>query len=608
MITYKIYKSLKFEDIHKDYFVSLLDAIKQHEYLSPNIDEIIITDDIEGEIERYCQSRFRQPHLTRTREFTAIAKTVDFDGKKKIFFDAVNVNGFVKYTPQVFFEQLIEVYAEDLVSHNLKVPKQFTVETPLPEILTMYFSQWATKVVANVVESMLEIQQEIIHSDVKMFVDAFKRNIRRLHYKYQEELLLEEFWIGAITEVDFFIRRCLDVKYDNGSFDNLQEFSEAIPPLLQKIQIQTQNLLQKKEIDFTFMLDKVKEILKICSIEVPNESRLNVKIIETPKNLFRNNIVDTEPRIVAFLDILGFSHIIEEYDLDNQSNILNELHDTLEMAIKVSIESMTNPKAKTDLKEYLEYRMFSDCICISLPFIEFGNDFHIQFHSLAAIVQAYQLAMMQKGFFVRGGISVGSFYSDKHMIFSGGLVSAYQIEQKAVYPIIAIDKKVIDRLKVNFAENAKGLFYENTLLFHDNEPEKIFLNPFNLLDNAGKYFDFLQSTMENLIKESEAEKDDALSELTTSLLKLTNTITKPIYDSAKSQITPENMNAGKEKILEYIDEQLEKYAEVVQKSEVDTQEHKEAKKIIVKYEHLKSLTEWSMGRKESSLFKYFQFI
>ncbi|MBK7573342.1 MAG: hypothetical protein IPI10_17710 [Bacteroidetes bacterium] len=151
------------------------------------------------------------------------------------------------------------------------------------------------------------------------------------------------------------------------------------------------------------------------------------------------------------------------------------------------------------------------------------------------------------------------------------------------------------------------MFYENALIFSGSEPEKIFLNPFDLLDNSGKYLDFLQSTMENLIKESESENEESFSVLTTSLLKLTNTITKPIYDYAKSQITPENMNAAKEKVLEHVNEQIEKYTEVVQNSEADLQEQKEAKKIIVKYEHLKSLIEWSMGKGDVSLFKYFQF-
>jgi len=607
MIVYKIHRYLKYEEAYTEYFNSLLEVVKQQNLLSPNIDEIIITDDIDGEIERYCTNRFRQPNITRTREFKGIAKTVDFEGKKKIFFDAVNVNKYVKYAPQIFFKQLLEVYAEDLVSHNFKVPNQFSLDTPLAEIIKIYFSQWATKILANVVEKMLANRQEKIHTDAKMFVDAFKRNIRRLHYKYQEDVSLDEFWIKAITEVDFFVRRCFDVKFDDGTFTNLQEFSEIIPTMLSEIQIQTQNLLEKKEIDFTIMREQVLQILNKCSIDVPYESRMNVKIMETPKKLFRNNIVDTEPRIVAFLDILGFAAIIEEYDSDNQSNILNELHDTLEMAIKISVESMTDQKAKTDLKEYLEYRMFSDCICISLPYIEFGNDFHIQFHSLATLVKSYQLAMMQKGFFVRGGIAIGSFYSDKHMIFSGGLVSAYKLEQTIVYPVIGIHKKVIERLKINFIENSKGLFYENILLFTDNEPEKIFLNPFDLLDNSVKYFDYLRSTMDNLIKSNEEDKDDPLTGMTTSLLKLANTFTKPIFDNVKLQMTPENINAAKEMVLGYVNEQLNKHNKILLHKEVESSEYKEAQKIVVKYEHLKSLTEWSMGKSDSSLFKYYNF-
>jgi len=607
MIVYKIYHLSNFEEVHRDYFQQLLEALKNANYLSSNITEIIITDDLKGEVGRYCENRFMQANLTHSREFRSIGKTVDFEGKKKVFFDAYQVNSYTKHTPQIFYEQLLEIYAEDVVSFGYKVPSQFTAETPLTEVVKIFFSQWATKVISNIAEKMLNISQEKIFTDVKMFVDSFKRNIRKLHYKYQGDLALEEFWIKAISELDFFIRRCFDVKYDEGDFKNLQELNASIPPLLSEIEIQTQRLLRKEEIVFTEIRKYVLEILNKCSIDIPYETKMYVNIKETPKKLFRNNIIDTEPRIVAFIDILGFSAIIEEYDRDQHSNILNELHDTLEMAIKISIENIMDQQAQTDLKEFLEYRMFSDCICISLPFIEFGNDFHIQFHSLATIVKSYQLAMMQKGFFVRGGISMGSFYSDKNMIFSGGLVSAYKLEQKAVYPVIAIEKKVIERLKLNYAENSKELFYEKILLYSDREPEIIFLNPFDLLDNSMKYFDYLQSTMDNLIKENEVDKEDSLSGLTTSLLKFTNTFTKPIFDYAKSQMTRENMNTAKEKVLEYVNEQFEKYSEVFLKSKTNSDEYKEAKKIVEKYEHLKALTEWSMGKTDSSLFKFYQF-
>jgi len=221
MIVYKINQFPAFEDIHKDYFNTLLEIIKQQSFLSPNIDEIIITDNIENEIKLYCKKRFRTPILTRSREYMAIAKTIDFDGKKKIFFDAINVNGYSKFTPQIFFEQLLEVYAEDVVSYNYKVSQIFSSNTSLTEITEIFFSQWAAKVIASAAETILAFHQEKIHNDIKMFVDTFKRNIRKLHFQHQADLKLEEFWINSITELDIFIKRCLDVKFNNGAFNNL---------------------------------------------------------------------------------------------------------------------------------------------------------------------------------------------------------------------------------------------------------------------------------------------------------------------------------------------------------------------------------------------------
>lgn len=606
MIIYKLYKYPQFEEIHKGYFNSLLEIVKQQKYLSPNIEEIIITDDIVGEIDRYCVNHDKQSALTITREYKAIAKTINFDGKRKIFFDAINFNGYLKHTPQIFFEQLLEVYAEDIVSNYFKVPQTFYAGTPFTEVIKMFFAQWATKVVANTAEKLLDFEQIKIHFDVKMFVDAFKRNIRKLHYQYQENKDLDTFWIKTVTELDYLIRRCLDVKFDEGRFEKLQEFNKSIPPLLLEIETQTQQLLSNREIDYTIIRKHLLEILKTCFVEIRSEQPMFIKIIESPKKLFKGNLVDTEPRIVAFIDILGFSNIIQEYDSDKTSNILNDLHETLELAVKISIENMLDSKAKTDLQEFLEYRMFSDCICISLPYIEFGNDFHIQFHSIATVVKSYQLAMMQKGFFVRGGISIGSFFADKNMIFSGGLVSAYKLEQKIGHPIIAIDKKVLERLDKNFSENSKNLFLENTLIYPDNESDKIFLNPYDLLDNSSNYFDYLQSTMDDLIKENEKDSDE-FSDLTNSLLKMTNSFTKPIFDYAKSQMTPEKLNQAKEEILELINEQFEKQSNKLSKIPSNTKEAKEIKKIITKYEFLKRLTNWSLGQTEHNLFQYFTF-
>lgn len=601
MIVYKVYHNETFEKAHLEYFQSLLDVVKQGNFLSPNLDEIIITDELEEEIKRYCAKRDYQPNITKSREYATVAKIIDFEGKKKIFLDVRNINGSVELTPQIFFQQIIEVYAEDIVANNYEIVSQFHSTTPLGEIVKICFSQWAIKVVSNLAEKYLNIPHENILTDVKMFVDSFKRKIRKLHYEYQKDADLHTFWTKAVLEVDNFIRRCLDVKYDEGSFLNLQEFNSVIPDMLTEIELQTQNLLDKKEIIFNRITEHFQVILTACSITITDPDILDIQITETPKKIFKN-IVDTEPRIVAFFDILGFSAIIEEYDSDERSNILNELHDTLEGAIKISIENMTDPKIKTDLNEFLEYRMFSDCICISLPYIEWGNDFHIQFHSLSTIAKAYQLTMMQKGFFVRGGISMGSFYSDKNMIFSGALVKAYKLEQSASNPVIAIDDDIIERLKQNYAEHSKGLFYGNIILYADIKPEIKFLNPFDFLDNSQKYFDYLLTTIDDL-NESEESKDDPFANIANSVIKMATNFSKPIFEYAKTMMNPESITKQKKYILDIINEKINNCKKLISLTE-DPEKIKHQERILGKYEFLKNLILWTMGDADTSSFAY----
>ncbi|MFC5683398.1 hypothetical protein ACYE2N_05630 [Flavobacterium sp. MAHUQ-51] len=606
MIVYKIYTidSEKFVEHNQEYFSSLLETIKEQKFLSPNITEIIITDDIRGEIKRYCEERFRTPDITISREFKAIAKTINFDGNKKVFFDAVNVNAWSKHTGQIFLEQILEIYADDLISNIFPVSQQYELETPFNEVIRIHFSQWATKVISNILEKNFTVEEEFKHENSKIFVDSFKRNIRKYHFQHQKDLDVSTFWTKIMTEIDFLIRRCLEVKFDNGTFDEKNNFYDSINLIISEIEKQTSILLNQQEIDLTIIENEIALIFEECFIKVSKRGRMKVNILDTPKKLFKNNLVDTELRIVAFMDILGFSAIIEEYDSDESSNILNELHDTLEIAIKLSIEKMIDPKSQTDVKEYLEYRMFSDCICISLPFIEFGNDFHIQFHSLSSIVKAYQLAMMQKGFFVRGGISIGSFYADKNMIFSGGLVKAYKLEQAAIYPIIAIDDNVIERLQHNFKENEKGLFIKDTMLIYKNNQSKIFLNPFDFLDNSTKYLNYLNSTLENLIIEN--EDDDPLTKMTNSLLKMTSSLTKPIFEEAKSNLSPETTTKTKEDILNLIQYQIDKHQHI-KENNTDEKTLKEIEKVISKYSFLKDFTLWSLGKTEVELFTPYKF-
>ena len=91
------------------------------------------------------------------------------------------------------------------------------------------------------------------------------------------------------------------------------------------------------------------------------------------------------------------------------------------------------------------------------------------------------------------------------------------------------------------------------------------------------------------------------------MLEITNKFTKPIFEFAKSQMKPETMKTMKESILRDIDKQLNKYREILSIRTDDNQESKETRKIIIKYEYLKSFTEWSMGKIDRERFKYYHF-
>lgn len=386
---------------------------------------------------------------------------------------------------------------------------------------------------------------------------------------------------------------------------NAQEFKELLPSLITEIENQTNRILKDEVLQINNLKIYLTQLLKLCFINPePYDSDLLIQVLDTPKNLFKG-IIDTEPRIVAFMDILGFKDIIDEYDSDQYSNILKELHDALELAIESSIEKMIDPKTKTDISKYLEYRMFSDCICISMPYIEFGNDFHIQFHSLSVILRSYQFLMMQKGFYIRGGISMGSFFADKNMIFSGGLVNAYKLEQSAIYPIIVIDNKILIRLKNNFKEFTKNLFFAETVLI-SKETEKIFLNPFEFLDNPAKYIDFMQQTFKDLTKPNSDESDE-FSGLIGSLMKLTESLVQPAFDYAKSQLTEENLNSAKQSLIDQIDEKIHNLNTRKDSLNLESEEKTEVSRIISKYEFIKNLIAWAIDKETSDLFEEYKF-
>jgi hypothetical protein len=184
----------------------------------------------------------------------------------------------------------------------------------------------------------------------------------------------------------------------------------------------------------------------------------------------------TETYYVAFIDILGFSELIKKYDKGLLPNVLDDLKSALDKATDFLKTDYVKEEDAFHWKKYLKVHLFSDCLCAALPIkINFNDTFH-NFVFFAMYISTYQNLLMEKGFFARGGISIGSFYSDENMIFSGALVESVELEKNAVFPRILIDEKLIEAIE-NMKNKDSDLILE---MFAKDEDNLLFLNNFNV--------------------------------------------------------------------------------------------------------------------------------
>jgi hypothetical protein len=141
-----------------------------------------------------------------------------------------------------------------------------------------------------------------------------------------------------------------------------------------------------------------------------------------------HNEEEFSDRLVAFLDILGFHHLV----MQDKSKALKSIN-----SIDGHLQHLLDVLYKDHGKRF-SVKLFSDSMCISCNYT-FENVFYI-IYELAFI----QLYFSLEAIFLRGALSRGSHFENDRMIFSEGLVKAYELEQTAIYPRIVIDKDLLD--------------------------------------------------------------------------------------------------------------------------------------------------------------------
>lgn len=180
-----------------------------------------------------------------------------------------------------------------------------------------------------------------------------------------------------------------------------------------------------------------------------------------------NNDSDYSERIVAFIDILGFkNHVYDSINTDYSTNIEN--FNKIQSALDLIIDIADNESPMNKNREVIQ---FSDSIIISFLINEKSEVFYTLIGLLYLIIE-----LLQYGYLIRGGISLGKCFHSDTRVFGPAVIQAVELEKKATYPRIIIDKKVLQ----------KGC--ENHVTHHSSEDESKYLKHFVKEDDDGEFY------------------------------------------------------------------------------------------------------------------------
>ena len=143
--------------------------------------------------------------------------------------------------------------------------------------------------------------------------------------------------------------------------------------------------------------------------------------------------ISTKKCVVAFLDVLGTKEAIKA----DENGSLNIIHQCYEYASKEMAKRYTTMFSAPDIK------IFSDNIVLSIPCDDLDED--EQSYSIFSMIAFCSLVLIyfwNCGLLIRGGISIGTYFSDELMVWGEGLVRTALLEnQVAIYPRIIVDPK-----------------------------------------------------------------------------------------------------------------------------------------------------------------------
>lgn len=146
-----------------------------------------------------------------------------------------------------------------------------------------------------------------------------------------------------------------------------------------------------------------------------------------------------EERYVAFLDILGFSDLIERTAGATPAVALDAVVRALEIPHEVVLKDIILGRIGDISAAKHTLTAFSDCVAISTIASEQGL-MNLLFH-----VRAILFRLLRLGFLARGGIARGLVYHREGKILGPALLEAYRLESRvAIYPRVILSPAVVE--------------------------------------------------------------------------------------------------------------------------------------------------------------------
>lgn len=163
---------------------------------------------------------------------------------------------------------------------------------------------------------------------------------------------------------------------------------------------------------------------------------------------------------IGYMDILGYKDFFEHHE-DETESFLNTIEGAFEETVA---EIEKNGKNEADSKDEFKpiIRVFSDNILIAIKCRRTTTDNYMPYLNLIKLMSNIQLRFITKYELVlRGAVTKGLFYSNKRLVFGKALVLAHEMERKAVFPRIIVERsdieEIIDFVNLNTDNEQQGL-------------------------------------------------------------------------------------------------------------------------------------------------------